>query len=104
MPENELAKTKECTSVESEDRDVGTNSKAAVRGLIHYCHLSDAHLIQEMPVPENELSNISATKERTSVESEDRDMEINSKAAVRGLIHIVEIPAFSDAHLNPEII
>ena len=62
--------------------------------------------IQESPVAENELAIISARKESryTSVESEDRDMETNSKAAVRGLIHIVENPAYSDAHLNPEIV
>ena len=55
-------------------------------------------------MPENELANISATNECTSVESEDRDMETNSKAAVRGLIYIMEIPASSDAHLNLEIV
>ena len=54
---------------------------------------------------ESELEIIPATKEYTSVQSEDRDMETNFEAAVRGLIHIMEIPAaFSDAHLNPEIV
>ena len=55
-------------------------------------------------MPENELGIISATKECTSVESEDQDMEINLGAAVRGLIHIMEIPASSDAHLNSEVV
>ena len=57
-------------------------------------------------MPEIELAIITATKESrcTPVESEDRDMETNSKAAVRGLNHIVENPAFSDSHLNPEIV
>ena len=55
-------------------------------------------------MPENELANISATKECTSMESEDRDMETNFKAAVRGLVYIVEIPASSNPHLNPEIV
>ena len=40
-------------------------------------------------LPENELAIVSATKDCTSVEPEDRDMETNSKAAVRGLIHIL---------------
>ena len=87
------------------DQVLETNPKAAVRGLIlRILPSSLTHLIQELPVPENELANISATKECTSVESEDQDMGTNSKAAVRGLIHIVEIPAFSDAYLNPEIV
>ena len=46
--------------------------------------------IQESPVSESELANISGTKECTFVESEDRDMETNFEAAVRGLFHIVE--------------
>ena len=38
-------------------------------------------------LPENELAIVSPTAECTS--EEDRDMETNSKAAVRGLIHIL---------------
>ena len=104
LPENEpaiISTTKDCTTVE--DRVTETNSKAAVRGLIlttpaisltHFC-------AQELP--EIELVPIaSTTKKSTSVE--DRVMETNPKSAVRGLIHIVENPAFSDAHLNPGIV
>ena len=85
-----------------------TNFKAAVRGLILILpgpaiSLTDI-CTQELPVSESELEIIPTTKEYTSVQSEDRDMETNFEAAVRGLIHIVEIPAFSDAHLNPEIV
>ena len=101
-----VSTTKECTSVE--DRVVETNSKAVVRGIILIAPgppFSLTHIcIQELPVPENKLGIISATKECTSVESEDQDMEINLGAAVRGLIHIMEIPASSDAHLNSEVV
>ena len=90
LPINELSivsTKKERTSVE--DRDVETNSKAVVRGLILIAPgpaISLTHIyIQELPVPENELEITSATKGCTSVESEDRDMETTSKAAVRGL-------------------
>ena len=38
-------------------------------------------------LPENELALVSATMEYTS--EEDRDMETNSNAAVRGSIHIL---------------
>ena len=48
-------------------------------------------------LPENELANVSATKEGTSVE--DRVMETNSKVAVRRLIVISS--HLSDARLNP---
>ena len=109
LPTNELSivsTKKECTSVE--DRVVETNYNAVVRGLIRIPSgpaMSLTHIcIQELPVPENELAIISAAKECTSVDSEYRDMETSFEAAVRGLIHIVEIPAFSDAHLNSEIV
>ena len=49
-------------------------------------------------LPENELVIESATMECTS--EEDREMETISKAAVRGLIHI--LPYLT--HLNPEIV
>ena len=93
-----------------EDRVTETISNAAVSGLILilpalYPACSLTHIyIQESPVSESELANISGTKECTFVESEDRDMETNSEAAVRELIHIVEILTFPDAHLNPEIV
>ena len=109
LPTNELpivSTKKERTSVE--DRVVETNSKAVVRGLIRIAPgpaISLTHIyIQELPVAENELEITSATKGCTSVESEDRDMETNFEAAVRRLIHFLEIPAFSDAHLNSEIV
>ena len=109
LPTNELpivSTKKERTSVE--DRVVKTNSKAVVRRLILIAPgpaISLTHIcIQELLVPENELANISGTKECTFVESEDRDMETNFEAAVRELIHIVLIPTFPDAHLNPEIV
>ena len=62
--------------------------------LTHFC-------VQELPEIEP-VAITSTTKECTSVE--DRVMETNPKASVRGLIHIVENPAISDAHLNPEIV
>ena len=62
-----------------------------------YPSFSLTHIfVQELP--ENELSMVSATKECTSVE--DRVMESNSKAAVRGLILI--LPSLSaNPHLRP---
>ena len=48
--------------------------------------------LQELP--ENELEIVSATKECTSVEPEDRVMETNSKAAVRGLF-LISYPPIS---------
>ena len=62
-----------------------------------YPSFSLTHIfVQELP--ENELSMVSATRECTSVE--DRVMEKNSKAAVRGLILI--LPSLSsNAHLHP---
>ena len=42
--------------------------------------------IQELPENDSELAIVSATMESTS--EEDRDMETNSGAAVRGSIHI----------------
>ena len=51
-----------------------------------YPSFSLTHIfVQELP--DNELAIVSATKERTSYE--DRIVETNSKAAVRGLIHIL---------------
>ena len=50
--------------------------------------------VQELP--ENELAIVSATNECTFVE--DRVLEANSKAVVRGLIHI--LPSSVDAHLH----
>ena len=44
-------------------------------------------LIFLQELPENDLAIVSATKECTS--EEDRIVETNSKAAVRGLIHIL---------------
>ena len=51
--------------------------------------------VQELP--ENKRGIVSATKEYTSVE--DGVMQTNIKAAVRGLIHILGIPAFSLTHI-----
>ena len=109
LPKHELSivsTTKECIPVE--DRVMETNFKAAVRGLILILPgpaISLTHIcIQELPLLESELAIISATKECTSVKSEDQDMGTNFEAAVRGLIYIVEIPTFSNAHLTPEIV
>ena len=51
---------------------------------------ASSNCVQEPPVTENELATVSATRGRTSVE--DRVIETNSKAAVRGLILI--LPSF----------
>ena len=94
--ENELAlvsTTKECTTVG--DRVTETNYKAAVRGLVLLsCHLLTHIMICDQELPENEPVAIgSATKECTSVEY------TISNAAVRGLVHILGIPALSLTHI-----
>ena len=48
-------------------------------------NLLKTNCVQELP--ENELANVSATNECTSVE--DRVLESNSRATVRGLIHTI---------------
>ena len=65
-----------------EDRVLESNSRAAVRGLIHICYPLLTHICIQEPA-ENEQVIVSAMKKRTSVEPEDGDMETNSKAAVR---------------------
>ena len=55
------------------------------------------YCVQELP--ENELANVLATNECTSMG--DRVLESNSRAAVRGLIHILLSSA--DAHLHTGI-
>ena len=47
--------------------------------------------VQVLPVPENELEIVSATNQCTSVEpdSEGGDTKTDSKAAVRGSVHIL---------------
>ena len=52
-------------------------------------------------LPENEQAIISATMEYTS--EEDRDMETNSNAAVRGSIQFISC-LISDPHRNPDIV
>ena len=47
-----------------------------------YPYTSLTHIVVQ-ELPENELAMVSATKERASVEPEDRVIETNSKAAVR---------------------
>ena len=104
LPENEpaiISTTKDCTTVE--DRVTETNSKAAVKGLILTTPAISLTRSCAQELPEIEpVPIVSTTKECASVE--DRVMETNPKSAVRGLIHIVENPAFSDAHLNPGIV
>ena len=43
--------------------------------------------VQELPVPENEVTIVSSTKDYTSVEN--RVLETNTMAAVRGSVHIL---------------
>ena len=50
--------------------------------------MSLTHICIQEPA-ENEQVIVSAMKERTYVEPEDRDMGMNSKAEVRGSIHIL---------------
>ena len=66
-----------------------TKSKVPVSNDINLdcANLLTINCVQELPVPENELAIVSATKECTSVE--DRVMETNSKAAVSGLFLIL---------------
>ena len=93
-----VSTTKECTTVE--DRVTETNFKAAVRGLNIIYAISLTHIIMicVQELPEIELVAIaSATKESTPVE--DRVMDTISNAAVRGLIHTLEIPASSLTHI-----
>ena len=83
-----------------EDRVTETNVKAAVRGLNIIYAISLTHIIMicVQELPEIELVAIaSATKESTPVE--DRVMDTISNAVVRGLIHILEIPAISLTHI-----
>ena len=104
VPEIELvaiaSTSKECTSVPMEDRvlqTLQTNSKAAVRGMIHILSsLWHAHIfVQELP-ENHELAILSTTNECTLVE--DRVVETNSRAVVRGLILY---PVISLWHTSP---
>ena len=70
------------------DRVLESNSRAAVRGLIHICYPLLTHICIQEPA-ENERAIVSAMEEGTSVEHEDGDMETNSKAAVRWSTHIL---------------
>ena len=92
LPENELATrvfstTRDPASVE--ERVLETDSKEAVRELVHILP-SLTHVCLQEPTG-NELAIVSAMEECTSVEPESRDMERNSKATVRGSIHILPL-------------